>query len=83
MKSQEIVQKAHFILYVKDQYASARFFSEVLGIKPRLHEPGMTEYVLRDGCVLGLMPEDGIRRLLGPSLPTPGVAGRVRGPSST
>ena len=76
VSSKKIVQKAHFILYVKDQYSAARFFSEVLQKKPSLHVPGMTEIELEGGCILGLMPEVGIRRLLGPSLPAPGLATR-------
>ena len=66
--------RAHFILYVADQAASARFYEKVLGQKPALDVPGMTEFHLNDGCVLGLMPAAGIKRLL-PKLPDP--AGRV------
>jgi uncharacterized protein len=62
---------AHFILYVSDQQRSARFYADVLGRQPELDVPGMTEFRLADGCVLGLMPEAGIRRLLGPALPDP------------
>jgi catechol 2,3-dioxygenase-like lactoylglutathione lyase family enzyme len=77
VESEEVVQKAHFILYVKDQYASARFYSDVLGRKPKLHVPGMTEFELGKECVLGLMPEAGIKRLLGPSLPDPALSKAV------
>lgn len=34
----------------------------------------MTEFELREGAVLGLMPEAAIRSLLGPSLPDPATA---------
>lgn len=34
----------------------------------------MTEFTLGNRAVLGLMPEDGIRTLLGPALPDPGAA---------
>lgn len=61
---------AHFILYVADQAASARFYRAVLAVEPRLDVPGMTEFAL-DGAVLGLMPVAGIRRLLGDALPDP------------
>jgi len=54
---------AHFILYVRDQASSARFYRTVLAREPRLDVPGMTEIDL-DGAVLGLMPESGIRRFL-------------------
>lgn len=65
---------SHFILYVADQQRSTRFYSEVLALEPRLDVPGMTEYALPGGGVLGLMPEAGIRSLLGAALPDPGAA---------
>ena len=65
---------AHLILYVGDQERSTAFYQAALGCAPRLHVPGMTEFALGSGLVLGLMPEAGIRRLLGDALPaaTPG-----------
>ncbi len=69
--------KAHFILYVADQAASAAFYSAVLGEVPRLNVPGMTEFDLAAGAVLGLMPEAGIVRLLGDGLPDPARAAGV------
>lgn len=68
---------SHFIFYVADQQRSAAFYSAVLRLQPRLDLPGMTEYDLPGGGVLGLMPEAGIRRLLGPPLPDPAAAGGV------
>jgi catechol 2,3-dioxygenase-like lactoylglutathione lyase family enzyme len=65
--------KAHLILYVRDQPASAAFYRAVLARAPRLDVPGMTEFEL-DGAVLGLMSEAGIRRLLGDALPDPSSA---------
>ncbi len=62
--------RVHFILYVHDQAASARFYRAVFEQAPRLDVPGMTEFALGD-AVLGLMPEAGIRRLLGDALPDP------------
>ncbi len=61
-----------FIFYIADQERSTRFYSQVLGIEPRLHVPGMTEFDLPGGGALGLMPEQGVRRLLGEALPDPG-----------
>ncbi len=63
--------KVNVILYVKDQQASAHFYAEVLGERPRLDVPGMTEFTLGADCILGLMPESGARRLLGPGAPDP------------
>lgn len=56
---------AHFILYVRDQERAAAFYRAVLECEPRLNVPGMTEFELGAGAVLGLMPESGASRLLG------------------
>lgn len=63
--------RPHIILYVCDQVASTAFYTYVLGSAPILNMPGMTEFALGDGCVLGLMPVAGIKRLLGDRLPDP------------
>lgn len=65
---------SHFILYVADQERSTTFYSNVLAIKPRLHVPGMTEFTLPGDAILGLMPIEGIRSLLGRALPDPATA---------
>lgn len=67
------MSRAHFILYVADQARSAAFYAAALGAPPALDVPGMTEFALPGGAVLGLMPEAGIRRLL-PDLPDPALA---------
>ncbi len=69
--------KAHIILYVRDQTSSTKFYSDVLDITPTLNVPGMTEFTLNDGCVLGLMPENGIKRLLGEAIPDPASASGI------
>jgi predicted enzyme related to lactoylglutathione lyase len=66
--------KAHFILYVADQRRSAAFYRSVLGKAPTLDVPGMTEFELGQEAVLGLMPEDGIARLLGSGIAHPSSA---------
>ena len=71
------MQKALFVLYVADQDRSAAFYGHALGSTPTLHVPGMTEFALGDECALGLMPEAGIKRLLGESLPDPASANGV------
>jgi uncharacterized protein len=63
------MEAAHFILYVRDQARSAAFYADVLQLRPRLDVPGMTEFQLVTGAVLGLMPESAIHRLLGDALP--------------
>jgi len=37
----------------------------------------MTEFILSENCILGLMPEAGIKRLLGDSLPNPEPAAGI------
>ena len=66
--------QSHFILYVSDQGKSAQFYTQVLAQAPGLHVPGMTEFALPGGAVLGLMPEENIRALLSPQLPDPRLA---------
>jgi catechol 2,3-dioxygenase-like lactoylglutathione lyase family enzyme len=72
-----MIGTAHLIFFVGDQEASRRFHAAVLDLEPTLHVPGMTEFRLGPGCVLGLMPAAGIRRLLGDRLPDPGGAAGV------
>lgn len=66
-----VISRAHLILYVADQTAATAFWRTVLDGPPVLDVPGMTEFALGPTTVLGLMPEAGIRRLLGPVLPDP------------
>jgi predicted enzyme related to lactoylglutathione lyase len=65
---------AHFILYVANQQRSSQFYTAVLNRAADLDVPGMTEFRLGEGVVLGLMPEAGIRRLLGDRLRDPAGA---------
>lgn len=65
------MKRAHFILFVRNRERSTRFYSRVLARDPELDVPGMTEFALPGGAILGLMPESGIRRLLGSPLPDP------------
>lgn len=60
-----------FILYVEDQEKSRLFYEDILGIKPTLHVPGMTEFELSLQCKLGLMPNSGIAKILSDRLPLP------------
>ncbi len=60
------MQYALFILYVSDQARSRDFYRAVLGIEPFVDVPGMTEFRLNEGAILGLMPEAGIARLISP-----------------
>lgn len=72
-----MINISYTILYVKDQQVSAKFYSNVLNKEPRLNVPGMTEFDLTGNSVLGLMPEVGIKRLLGEKLPDPSQANGI------
>jgi hypothetical protein len=63
-----------FIFYVANQGAATTFWRRVLQRSPSLEEPGMSEFTLAEGAVLGLMPETGISALLGEALPDPSRA---------
>ena len=71
------MKAAHFILYVADQAASTAFYAKVLDAPPTLNVPGMTEFALPGGAVLGLTPEAGIKQLLGDALPDPTTASGI------
>jgi hypothetical protein len=47
-----LVDKVHFIFYVRDQRNSTAFYSKVLDLEPTLNVPGMTEFNLNGGCLL-------------------------------
>lgn len=73
------ILKTHFILYVSDQEASKAFYEATLACPPTLHVPGMTEFTLNTGVVLGLMPERGIAKLLDLDIAQVSGAGKIRG----
>lgn len=59
------------ILYVADQQKSRDFYSAILQKSPDLDVPGMTDFNLGNGFKLGLMPENGIAKILLDSTPHP------------
>ncbi len=61
----------HTIFYVQDQKKSTEFYRSVLQIQPTLEVPGMTEFNLSETHILGIMPEKGIKKLLGETIPDP------------
>lgn len=63
--------QTQFILYVANQEQSSLFYSALLVMEPTLHVLGMTEFTLSENCKLGLMPEDGIAKILGNETPHP------------
>lgn len=60
-----------FILYVSNQEKSRDFYQILLQQKPSLDVSGMTEFKLNDFVKIGLMPNDGIAKIITPKLPHP------------
>ena len=67
------MQEIEFILYVADQNRSKNFYAQLLQMKPVLDVPGMTEFKLAEGVKLGLMPENGIAKILQGKMPHPAL----------
>ena len=65
------MKEIEFILYVRDQKKSSNFYEQLLKIKPSLNVPGMTEFKLTDFVKIGLMPENGIAKILQDRMPHP------------
>ena len=60
-----------FIIYVKDQEESKLFYERLFQLAPTLDVPGMTEFQLNESVRLGIMPEDGMEKILGEKMPHP------------
>lgn len=65
------MKEAIFILYVHDQQKSRDFYREVLQLEPVLDVLGMTEFQVNEFTKIGLMPENGIAKILGDKTPHP------------
>ena len=59
------------ILYVQDQQKSCAFYQKLFRRKADLNVPGMTEFKLAEHFKLGLMPNDGIVKILKDKTPHP------------
>lgn len=66
-----MTKSAMIILYVSDQERSKQFYEIALQKQPVLHVPGMTEFLLTGDFKLGLMPENGMAKILTPGTPHP------------
>lgn len=66
-----MINNVHLIFYVKDQNRSTSFYQHTLDLEPHLNVPGMSEFELCNGTVLGLMPGSGIKKLLGEKIEEP------------
>ncbi|MDY0077007.1 MAG: lactoylglutathione lyase [Bacteroidales bacterium] len=66
-----MMKEIEFILYVTNQKKSTAFYQQLLEITPSLDVPGMTEFHLAERIKLGLMPENGIAKILEDKVPHP------------
>lgn len=71
------MKEFEFILYVKEQEKSKLFYEKLLQIEPFLNVPGMTEFMLTDNVKLGLMPENGIAKIISAQLPHPSIGNGI------
>lgn len=71
------IQHTEIILYVKDQQKSTQFYEQLFRKSADLNVPGMTEFILNDFCKLGLMPNDGIAKIITPQLPHPNLGNGI------
>src|SRR5258708_5338798 len=69
--------EVEFILYVADQERSKIFYSQILNKEPSLDVPGMTEFLLDEKVKLGLMPEQGINKILNGKTPHPNTGNGI------
>jgi len=53
-----------FIIYAADQKISTDFYRRLLLKEPTLEVPGMTEFELSSTLKLGIMPENGIAKII-------------------
>lgn len=67
------IQHVEMILYVKDQQKSTLFYEQIFRRSADLNVPGMTEFILNHNCKLGLMPNDGIAKIITSALPHPSL----------
>ncbi|NJO91292.1 MAG: lactoylglutathione lyase [Chloroflexia bacterium] len=65
------MNEIEFIIYVSNQESSTGFYEKLLQIKPSLNVPGMTEFKLAENVKFGLMPENGIAKIISGNLPHP------------
>jgi len=65
------MKEIEFILYVANQKKSTAFYEHLLQTKPSLNVPGMTEFDLTNSVKLGLMPENGIAKIITPKMQHP------------
>ena len=65
------IKSAETILYVEDQQLSTAFYEKLFRKQADLNVPGMTEFHFAGNFILGLMPNNGIAKILVDKTPHP------------
>ncbi len=65
--------RAFIIFFVESQEKATQFYKQVFNQEPTMNVPGMTEFTLEDGTLIGLMPDQNIKGILGEDLPDPAL----------
>lgn len=65
------IKLTEIILYVNDQKLSCEFYEKLFRKKADLNVQGMTEFIISGQCKLGLMPSNGIAKILNGKTPHP------------
>ncbi|NNT71453.1 lactoylglutathione lyase [Flavobacterium sp. IMCC34852] len=65
------IQLTETILYVENQAVSTTFYEKLFRQKADLNVPGMTEFRVSAHCKIGLMPNNGIAKILKNQTPHP------------
>jgi len=71
------IQHTEIILYVNDQQKSTQFYELLFRKSADLNVPGMTEFIINNHCKLGLMPNEGIAKIITPALPHPNLGNGI------
>lgn len=71
------IKSIEIILYVKDQLRSKQFYENLFRCSPIIDVPGMSEFVLSENCKLGLMPNDGIAKIITPKTVHPDLGNGI------
>lgn len=71
------IQHTEIILYVHNQQESTLFYEQIFRKSADLNVAGMTEFILNDYCKLGLMPNNGIAKIITPSMPHPNLGNGI------
>ena len=71
------MEKVEFILYVHNKKVASDFYKAVLNKDASNDDAGITEFELTKGCILGIMPESGMAKVLQPIMPHPAQANGI------